>query len=181
MMVQTAVRSTIETLSAKGHAPSPAQVLALVNGAIRANVEKIGADQYMTINALCLREGVVRHAGLHQDILVYREATGALETFETQGIWLGVVDDATPLLQDTTLHLAAGDVVLLTTDGLVEGRLKGTKEVYGPDRLASTFLEAAKAKLPVQTIREKLFAELALLDVADDVTVLVARRTVDAT
>lgn len=177
MMVQTSVRTAVETLTKAGRAPTPAQVLALVNGAIRANIEKIGKDQYMTITALCLRDGVAHHAGLHQDLVVYRKATGTLEIVESQGVWLGVVDDAASLLADTRLDLAEGDTLLLFSDGIVEARLAGGKEVYGPQRLQSVFLEAARAELPSREIVDRLLAELGGLTVSDDVTVLVARRT----
>jgi serine phosphatase RsbU (regulator of sigma subunit) len=177
MMAQTAVRTTVETLSRHGETPTPARVLALVNGAIRANIEKIGKDQYMTVTALCVRDGVVQHAGLHQDILVYRAATGTIEAIETNGIWLGVVDDAAPLLADETFELHDGDAMLLYSDGIVEGRLAGTHETFGPDRLQAVFLDGMKTGTAPSGLVATLLEESGKLDITDDVTVLVARKT----
>lgn len=181
MMAQTAVRTTVETLSRHGQKPTPAQVLTLVNGAIRANIEKIGRDQYMTVTALCVRDGVVHHAGLHQDILVYRAATRTIESIETSGIWLGVVDDAGPLLTNETFTLADGDAMLLYSDGIVEGRIAGTHETYGPDRLQSVFLEGMTTDASPTALVAKMFDESSKLDITDDVTVLIAKKTAVST
>jgi serine phosphatase RsbU (regulator of sigma subunit) len=172
MMAQTAVRTAIE--GTRGQSVTPSQILGLVNTAIRGNLTKIGRDQYMTINAICLRDGQALHAGLHQDLLVYRAASGQVETFGTEGVWLGVVDDAAPLLQDSAFALGAGDVLLAFSDGLVETRLPGG--FYGQARLAARFGELAAAGASVRAIVTGLLDEVAGVEAKDDLTVLVARR-----
>ncbi|MFO0659984.1 MAG: SpoIIE family protein phosphatase [Polyangiaceae bacterium] len=173
MMAQTAVRTAISGL-ANGEAPSPSKVLAQVNAAIRGNVAKIGKDQYMTISALCLRDGVVRHAGLHQDMLVYRAATGKVDSFETNGVWLGVVDDAAPLLSDAAFEIAEGDVLLAFSDGIVEAKIDGT--IWGQANLAALFSELASKQLPTSEIVKVILDKVASEDQRDDQTLLVARR-----
>lgn len=184
MMVQTSVRTALETAAT----PSPSEVLSRVNASIRHNLQKIGRDQYMTITALRLDGALVRHAGLHQDMLVYRAATGQVEVIETRGVWLGVVDDARPLLEDSSFELHAGDVLLLFTDGLVEARRENVSR--GQSELQERFRQLAAAGAPARAIVQ------AVLDAAsghreaeggpassagsraqaDDMTVLVARR-----
>lgn len=66
MMVQTAVRALVCSLTHAGHALSPARLLALVNEALQVNLHLLGRGQYMTINALCLDGANIRYAGLHQ-------------------------------------------------------------------------------------------------------------------
>ena len=93
---------------------TPSDILRLVNRAIRGNLTKIGRDQYMTIHAMRLRGDRLMHAGLHQDLLIYRAATNSVEVVETDGVWLGVVDDAGPLLRNFELQLNPGDALLAT-------------------------------------------------------------------
>lgn len=174
MMTQTAVRTAILGAQNLEVSPTPSKVLAQVNSAIRGNVSKIGKDQYMTISALRLRDGEVHHAGLHQDILVYRAATGAIDTIESQGVWLGVVDDAGPLLEDSTFTLAEGDVVLTFSDGIVEAKVNGV--AFGQTNLRQMFADLAGQKLPTSEIVKRILDTVTTDDIRDDLTLLVARR-----
>lgn len=178
MMVQTSVRTAL----GGGEKASPSEVLARVNASIRHNVQKIGRDQYMTISALRLDGGRVRHAGLHQDMLVYRAATGQVEVIETRGVWLGLVDDARPLLEDSSFELKEGDVLLLFTDGLIEARREEVKR--GQSALVESFRRLAAEGKPARAMVQEILDSAAgrgageggAAPQADDMTVLVARR-----
>jgi serine phosphatase RsbU (regulator of sigma subunit) len=176
MMVQTSVRTALE----RADQPAPSEVLARVNASIRHNLQRIGRDQYMTITALRLDGGHVRHAGLHQDMLVYRAATGQVDVIETGGVWLGVVDDAAPLLRDGEFELHDGDVLLLFTDGLIEARRADVAR--GQERLVEELRRLAAAGTPARAMVKEILASAAeaggsgAASPADDMAVLVARR-----
>ena len=141
MMIQTAIR-TVVLGGGQGHDRlTPAQVLRKVNAAVRSNLQKVDEDHYMTITGLQLEGSSVRYSGLHQDILVYRAASRAVERVETRGMWIGPVDDIGPLLRDDTLELCSGDIVLLFTDGITEAMIRGKR--LGTDGLASVFNKLA--------------------------------------
>jgi predicted ATPase/serine phosphatase RsbU (regulator of sigma subunit) len=142
MMIQTAIRTVVLGGGADVPKLTPAQVLSKVNNAVRANLQKVNEDHYMTITGLQLEGRSVRYSGLHQDILVYRAATGAVERVETRGMWIGPVDDIGPLLRDDTLELDAGDIVLLFTDGITEAVVGGGQRL-GTHGLASVFHKLA--------------------------------------
>jgi len=137
MMIQTAIRTVVLGGGAQTAPLTPAQVLSKVNNAVRSNLQKVDQDHYMTITGLQLEGGQVRYSGLHQDILVYRAATRAVERVETHGMWIGPVDDIAPMLRDDTLELAHGDIVLLFTDGITEAVVSGRR--LGTGGLASVF------------------------------------------
>lgn len=185
MMAQTAVRATTHTLSRRGVEPAPSEVLALVNAAIRSNLEKIGHGQYMTVTALRLERDGVRYAGLHQDILVYRRATRRLERVETDGVWVGLLDDITPFLRDARLELASGDVLLLHTDGLTEARHEG--RMLGLEALERAFVAAIEATSPpgaataptAKAIIEGILPRLPVTVFDDDITLVAVTRTQD--
>lgn len=172
MMAQTAARTAV--LGAPpGMSPSPSVVLAAVNRSIRANLERIGKGQYMTITALRIDGSEVRHAGLHQDILVYRAATDTVETLPTDGMWLGLVDDVAPLLEDATFSLAPGDALVLHTDGVTEAKI-GERRVE-LDGLEKAFTRAARSKDATEVV-EDVFGQLGIETFADDATLVVVTR-----
>jgi serine phosphatase RsbU (regulator of sigma subunit) len=183
MMVQSAVRATVQALR-REHGDgqkllSPSHVLAMVNGAIVSNLAMIGKDQYMTISALRVNGPVVSYAGLHQDIFVYRAATRTLDRIETQGIWLGLMDDISGLLEDRQFEMASGDVALLFTDGLTEAKSRG--ELIGTERLGEAFLAVAQkdgpAEASAESILRGIFDHLRVDTFRDDVTMITLRRS----
>ncbi len=137
MMIQTAIRTVVLGHGVERGKLTPAQVLSRVNAAVRSNLQKVDQDHYMTITGLQLEGGSVRYSGLHQDILIYRAASHAVERIATHGMWIGPVDDIGPLLRDDTLELSRGDTMLLYTDGITEAMIKGQR--LGTDGLASVF------------------------------------------
>jgi sigma-B regulation protein RsbU (phosphoserine phosphatase) len=165
--------------TAAGGALGPARLLAVVNQAIRANIEKIGLHQYMTVCALRIDAGgVVTHAGLHLDLLVWRAARGEVERIATHGVWLGLVDDIREHLPESQLTLAPGDLLLLYTDGLSEVQVGET--MFGADGVAGLFGEVARAlpdgKGSAREVVDALLARMPAQRFDDDVTVVVLRR-----
>ncbi|RYE94959.1 MAG: hypothetical protein EOO75_00565 [Myxococcales bacterium] len=173
MMVQTSVRTAILGARERADQLTPSGLLRLVNSAILGNLDKIGRGQYMTIHAMRLRDGELLHAGLHQDLMIYRAATDTLETIETDGVWLGVVDDAGPLLHDVAVTLHPGDVVLAYTDGILETRR--LPEPLGEGRLGAAFTELARAGASSSEIVKTLLERAGEAE-HDDMTLLAARR-----
>lgn len=171
MMAQTAVRATVLGGSAD---LSPSRVLSRVNGSIRANLERIGKSQYMTISALRVDGATVHHAGLHQDILVYRAESGAVDAIETDGIWLGLLDDIEPLLTDASFTIAPGDIVLLYTDGITEAKVENGR--LGIAALTKLFQEVAPRATSSRAVVDDLFARLPVQTFDDDVTIMAIRR-----
>jgi serine phosphatase RsbU (regulator of sigma subunit) len=173
MLVQTAVRTVIQSAGIRAHQLTPKQLLSSVNAAVRSNLQKINADQYMTIMALRLERGKVSYAGLHQDVLVYRARTNQVERIPTRGIWIGLVDDISELLENDAFEMEDGDVLLLYTDGVTE--FAANDNMLGTDGLASMLeLLANESSLPADVIQGVL-ERVCVGALDDDVTVLAAR------
>lgn len=173
MMVQTAVRSTVQSLVRARQDVSPSRVLTLVNAAIRSNLARIGEGQYVTITALCVDGSNVTHAGLHQDLVVSRAATRAIEVIESQSVWLGVLDDVQDLLVDQTFELAPGDSVLLYTDGLTEAKVDGL--MPGGDAVAKSFHRCMLENRSLPETVDYLLEPVRGSVLRDDVTVMLLR------
>lgn len=74
----------------------------------------------MTMSVLKLGDRSIEVAGCHQDMLIYRAASGSVEVQRTRGTWLGIVDDLKDFVDTTSVPIGAGDAILLFTDELTE-------------------------------------------------------------
>ncbi|MBU0667902.1 PP2C family protein-serine/threonine phosphatase [Patescibacteria group bacterium] len=70
----------------------------------------------------------------HEHLLIYRAKAGKCEMRQSGGIALGMVPDNSKLIKEMDIDLDEGDVVVLYTDGVTEGR-NMAGELYGIDRL----------------------------------------------
>jgi sigma-B regulation protein RsbU (phosphoserine phosphatase) len=171
MMTQTSIFATVDRTT--GYMPS--RVLDLVNSVIKQNISRLGTDRYMTICVARLDLNRMTFAGKHQDILIWRKKTGTVETLQTTGTWMGLVDDLAGKLPDTTVDIEEGDAVLFFTDGITEA-MNASGEMFGQDRLTAV-LEKQGA-LEAEQIVLGVLAEVNSFQEqqADDITLLVLKR-----
>jgi serine phosphatase RsbU (regulator of sigma subunit) len=174
MMVQTAVRSLVVG-AATDAPPKPSELLARVNRAVRTNLTAVSPDQYMTISALRIQGPNVVYSGMHESILIYRAATGAVERLRTQGMWLGLMEDISSELRDDTFRLNVGDLCLLYTDGLTETVIGENRRRLGVDQLMAHFGELAAQTNDVKTILGKITDLVKDGKIQDDITAMIVR------
>lgn len=172
MMTQTAVSTLVNDRPGR----TPSDVFVHTNQVIRENVSRLGGHRYMTLNIIRLEAGRLVVAGKHQDLLVWRAATGTVEIITNQGPWIGVVDDVKHAVEDQAIEVGVGDWVLLYSDGLTEATdASGT--LFGEERLREAF-GAVAGKLPLQqavtAVIERVRAYQRRQD--DDLTLVVLRR-----
>ncbi|HNR87912.1 MAG TPA: SpoIIE family protein phosphatase [Spirochaetota bacterium] len=173
MMIQMAIHTAVS----RDPAISPAELLADINAIVTGKMKLISEDKYMTITAMsCGEGGRFTFAGLHQDILIFRAATGTVEAVETQGMWLGIAKNLRGHMRDDTLALGVGDVMLLYTDGITEARRgEHGAELFGSLRLRETFARAGHGSSA--EIRRAILDAVEGYHRFDDVTLMVIRRT----
>jgi hypothetical protein len=171
MMTQTSIFATIDRTT--GYMPS--RVLELVNSIIKQNISRLGTDRYMTICVARLDQARMTFAGKHQDILVWRKATGTVEEVPTTGTWLGIVEDLAGKLTDSHVDINEGDAVLMFTDGITEA-MSRSGEMFGQDRLRATL--ARHGALEAEQIVLGILAEVSAFQAeqSDDLTLLVLKR-----
>lgn len=146
LMIQSAVAALV---SGKADV-TPVEVECAVNRVLYENIrQRMHRRDHATLSILrYTRDGTVRVAGAHEDLVVYRAATGDVETFETPGTWVGAARDVTRATVESTLALGAGDLLVLYTDGVTEAMRDG--EQFGFDRL----LELVKKSGATRSARE---------------------------
>src|SRR5208283_856514 len=152
MMAQTSVRTMVG--SCLGCPPS--QMLVSVNMALRENINRLGADHYMSLVLVRLGKKDFTFAGRHQDIILYRAARKEIEIVPTTGTWLGIADDIGGFLDDGTVALEPRDIMLLFSDGITEAA-NANGEMFGQERLQE--LLALHAGLSVDQIVSTIMNE----------------------
>lgn len=152
----------------------PSAVLHAMNAALYCNIrERLGQEEHATLTILrYTRDGRVRFAGAHEEIIVHRAATGRVELIPTPGMWVGI--QPAYEAEESELQLEDGDLMVLYTDGVIEARNPAQK-LFGVERLVPPVQGSGTE--PVQRLCDRIVS--AVLEWSpvpeDDVTVLVAR------
>ena len=171
MMAQTSILSTVNCSTDC----KPSAVLQSVNSILRENISRLGSDHYMTMMAIRFNESQMTLAGKHQDIIIYRSALNKTETIPTKGTWLGIDEDIGKYLNDVSVTIEEGDLILLFTDGITEATNRNG-EMYGQVRLEQALNEYAD--LPVRKILDKVIEDVTVFqeEQLDDMTLVVIKK-----
>jgi serine phosphatase RsbU (regulator of sigma subunit)/anti-sigma regulatory factor (Ser/Thr protein kinase) len=126
---------------------SPAELLAALDEQLGGTL-RTGSFVTMFYGILDPRTGELVYASAgHNPLLVYRRDGGRLESFPTRGIPLGAMRGGVirRTLQDRTLRLAPGDLLVQYTDGINEAFDPEGKEQFGVERLEQAITSTATA------------------------------------
>lgn len=132
---------------------------------------------FMALTLVRLRgSALVASAAGMPPFLIYRAATGAVETITLKGMPLGAFHDF-PYQQAQT-RLASGDAVLFLTDGFTE-LFNEDKEMFGLERARAAFQEAATepAEAILTHLRTTCRAWSGTRPPDDDITLFVLKMT----
>jgi phosphoserine phosphatase RsbU/P len=145
-VVTALVRYTVRALTVRLR--DPAEVMRALNDVLL----KQGTDRFCTVVLLRLRHdgdswAMTICSGGHP-LPLHLSPGGEVVPVGVTGSLVGVLE--TLDLTDVVVRLAPGDVVVLYTDGVTEGR-RGS-EFYGEERLRRSVLEHAGTPLPAESI-----------------------------
>lgn len=176
-LVMLMVQSVVGALGRKTPSAPPSELVSALNTVLYDNIRhRLQNREHVTFTLLRYAAGGrLTFAGAHEEICVYRKATGKVELVPTPGTWLGAVRDVSKPTVDSTLELTRGDIVLLYTDGVTEARAD-SGEQFGLERL--TALLASSADLPIAAMIDRIYAAVVghARELDDDVTLLAFRR-----
>jgi serine phosphatase RsbU (regulator of sigma subunit) len=172
-LFMTLTRSTVRASLAG--ASDPAEALGQANRLLCADSVE---SMFVTLAYVHLAPGageVVCLSAGHNPVLIRRAGSGQVEAYWRTGLPLGV-DPAERFGRHTT-HLAAGDLILLYTDGLTDA-LDPAGQEFGLDRVQAILAETAhrSAAEIVAALEHRLAAFAGGTAPGDDVTLVVARR-----
>lgn len=170
MMVQTSIHVALS----QNPTIDPSDLLTIINKTIHNNIHKLGEQRYMTLTVFaCHDHGRFLFSGAHLPLICYKKDTGMLEVTETNGTWIGIVDDISGMNDNEPFSLEEGDSLLLYTDGITESVRKSGGDFTQKD-LGNLFAELAF--LPVDDIVKGIRKEMKNLVFDDDVTIFVVKR-----
>ncbi len=156
---------------------TPAQALERVNQLIRSDSS---ADLFVTVLYAQInpRSGTVRLSSAGHNPPLHCDALGNVTVCRLRGIALGVAESVT--LEEHTLQLCPGDVLLLYTDGLIDA-LNPQGDRFGLERLMQALSRhhALSAEGIAQALRSEVDAFVADEPLFDDETFIVIKRHAD--
>jgi phosphoserine phosphatase RsbU/P len=176
-LVMLMMQSGIGALCRKLPDASPRELLLALNAMLVDNVrERLGQREHATLTLLRYhQDGRLAFAGAHEEILIWRAATGRCERLDTPGPWVGAKRDIEAGTVESTALLLPGDLLVLYTDGLIEAMGRDGRERFGTDRLAE-LVEKHGMSPPVEVRDAILGAVDAFAEkLDDDVTLVLAR------
>ncbi len=157
---------------AAGEFSTPGEILCAVNAEFYSIFR---GKSFMTAGCVVVQpdSGRLSFAGMgHPPLLVVRAATGAVESFPSQGPPLGILAEQN--CGETPIETAPGEVVLLYTDGLYSGQDSEGEHALPQDLIAGLPKDAASAEEFLDRV-----VEIAGEEIPDDMAVIVLRRVTE--
>jgi serine phosphatase RsbU (regulator of sigma subunit) len=176
-LVMLQAQSAIEALVKHDPNTSPRRILRDVNRVLFENVRKrLDSDEHVTMSLYrYYGDGRLVTAGAHEEAVLWRAGTGKCERVPIRGTWLGAIPEIESVTVETAVTLERGDLLILYTDGLTEGRNPAGEE-FGLDRVCACV--EAVADRPSEAIRDHVLAAAMTWTGGrqdDDVTLLIFR------
>ncbi len=158
-LVMMMTQSSLAAIAAAQPRIAPREALQALNRVLYENIRRrMKKNEHVTFALLrYFRDGRVVYAGAHEELIVWRAATGRCELFDTPGTWLGGMADIGPFTVERELRLWPGDVMVLYTDGVVEAK-DAQRQQFGIERLCEVV--QAQARAPVSELRDSIMAKV---------------------
>lgn len=174
-LLMMAARSLLRALAAAQ--ADTAQIMVDMNRLLTADIKD---DMWMSMVFAAVEpsaDTLAYFSAGHEPGVVYRASTKMIENLPSTTCPIGVLPDL-PATPAEKVDLAAGDVLLLCTDGIAETR-DAQDELYGRDRLNAAL--SAHAPESADAIVQSLLSEIdefrGRVPRGDDVTIVVVKKT----
>jgi serine phosphatase RsbU (regulator of sigma subunit) len=171
MMVQASVRTLLKNQDNL----EPSELIERVNNSIFENFRKIGSNDYMTIQAFCLKGTKVTYAGLHQEVILYKSELQKVIKYDIiDGMWIGIEEEISNSQVNHTFEMTPNDILLLYTDGITEAYRD--KQLFSVEGLMQAFEEEAQKGIDDPSIISDLMNRIKDHTVDDDISLMTVRR-----
>ncbi len=155
------------------HSESPAGVFREVNSQLS---EQIKTQDYLTAFLVRIDDKLrITYANAsHQKALHYRRKSNTIESYDTNGLFIGAMADATDTYEEKTSRLEYGDMLVLFTDGITE-QVNDSGEEFGLARLQDIIMQNhdRSAQLIADAVRDTLHTFAGNSRIRDDVSMLI--------
>jgi sigma-B regulation protein RsbU (phosphoserine phosphatase) len=152
---------------------SPRRIFQEVNQSI---LDHVRTQDYMTCFMVSIDDeyNVVYSNASHQKAVLVRAASGEIELLDTNGLFIGAIEEARDSYEEKAVKLDYGDRIVLYTDGIPEA-INADRKEYSNRRLEKAIFQ--NRGLPLEdfcdAIIEDLENHIGSSSVEDDITLLV--------
>lgn len=171
-MVTAAVRTVMREIT---HSiASPAVAVTLANRRMYDDLSDVDKLVTMFVAYYSSENRTLTYANAGHSLVVYVPKGAQPETLDATGVPIGIFDDAT--FDEVTVRLAAGDVVVICSDGFAEAQNEAD-ELFGYERLIDAIAQGAH--LAAEDLRQQVISALDQFvgncEQSDDQTIIVLR------
>ena len=164
--IRSAVRSIIES----GELFSPGKIISKVNNLVYKD-SKV-SEVFSTLSVLVIdnKNKIVKYSGAGDLPLFFRDKNkNEVQKIDSKGLLLGFGQNS--VFNDYTLNVSPGDLILLTTDGIIESRDREGNQ-FGTGQLMSLLKNVEVTNSPMDTLKKGIM-NYTLGKFDDDVSVAV--------
>ena len=175
-LVMLMLQSAIVAITRANPDALPREVLCLLNEVLYDNIRtRLQKDDHVTFTLMRYTpDGRFVFAGAHEDMLIWRAATGKVERIRPPGTWLGARRDIRHATLDSVVELSDGDMLVLYTDGITEA-MDARRRQFDIGRLCELVEQTGRE--PVERVRDAILAAVRgwMAHQEDDMSLLLAR------
>jgi len=149
VMIRTIFHSTSKFVN------TPDMAIAGINSGVTG---RLSADKFATVFAFHYnyKTGVMEYSnGAHNPLLVYKAKTGEILELDTEGVPVGITEDAKFGLK--TLQLENNDIMVMTTDGITEA-MNINQEMFRASKLKEVIKK--NASLSATEIKDSIIKDV---------------------
>ena len=173
IMLQTAIRTLTHSQE-----NDPVRFMNILNQVIYENVQRMNTDKSLSLLLLEYSNNRINLSGQHEEVII-AHPDGTVECIDTMdlGFPLGLEADISQFVNQYSIDLSRGDVVVLYTDGITEAE-NSEHQFYSKERLCQVIQR--HIHLTAGEIREEIIADLKAhigsQTIFDDITLVVLKR-----
>ena len=158
---------------------SPKRIFQEVNKNI---IDHMKTQDYMTCFMVVIDDdyNITYSNASHQKAIIYRKETGTVELLDTNGLFIGALEEARDTYEEKTTKLNYGDRLILYTDGISEAQ-NSNREEYSNDRFEKSILANKDYNLDefTEAILHDVHAHIGEMGAIDDITLLIVELVSD--
>lgn len=158
---------------------SPKRIFQEVNKNI---IEHMKTQDYLTCFMAVIDDdyNVTYSNASHQKAVIYRKETNTIELLDTNGLFIGALEEARDTYEEKTTQLNYGDRLILYTDGIPEAQNKNREE-YSNDRFESSIVKHSDLQLDdfTEAILSDVKNHIGDMGAIDDITLLIVELVAD--
>jgi len=158
---------------------SPKRIFQEVNKNI---IDHMKTQDYMTCFMTVIDDdyNITYSNASHQKAIIYRKETGDIELLDTNGLFIGALEEARDTYEEKTTKLNYGDRLILYTDGIPESQNKNREE-YSNERFEKSILAYKDLSLDdfTESIMRDVHNHIGEMGAIDDISLLIVELVSD--